>query len=62
MLSQRGLCIDFVIVTIYNRAVASDFDDWEKVHGNSGWGAKDLVPLLKKVLMRVIHTKSDNNA
>jgi alcohol oxidase len=62
MLSQRGLCIDFVIVTIYNRAVASDFDDWEKVHGNSGWGAKDLVPLLKKVFMRVIHTKSDNNA
>ncbi|KAI0685099.1 hypothetical protein BC835DRAFT_1291050 [Cytidiella melzeri] len=34
--------------TIYNRAVASDFDDWEKVHENTGWGAKDLVPLLKK--------------
>nr|ALJ82900.1 alcohol oxidase [Irpex lacteus] len=34
--------------TIYNRAVASDFDDWEKVHENPGWGAKDLVPLLRK--------------
>lgn len=34
---------------MYNRAVASDFDDWEQVHKNPGWGAKDLVPLLKKV-------------
>ncbi|EKM51208.1 uncharacterized protein PHACADRAFT_213078 [Phanerochaete carnosa HHB-10118-sp] len=34
--------------TLYNRAVASDFDDWEQVHKNPGWGAKDLVPLLRK--------------
>jgi alcohol oxidase len=36
-------------VTMYNRAVASDFDDWEQVHKNLGWGAKDIIPLLKKV-------------
>jgi alcohol oxidase len=36
-------------VTMYNRAVASDFDDWEQVHKNPGWGAKDIIPLLKKV-------------
>ncbi len=36
-------------VTMYNRAVASDFDDWENVFGNPGWGSKEIVPLLKKV-------------
>ena len=39
----------FLEVTIYNRAVASDFDDWETVYHNPGWGAKDIIPLLKKV-------------
>lgn len=34
--------------TIYNRAVASDFDDWEQEYKNPGWGAADIVPLLKK--------------
>ena len=26
----------------------SDFDDWETVHHNPGWGSKDLIPLMKK--------------
>ena len=26
----------------------SDFDDWETVHRNPGWGSKDLIPLMKK--------------
>ncbi|KAJ7707465.1 GMC oxidoreductase-domain-containing protein [Mycena rosella] len=34
--------------TMYTRAAASDYNDWETVHGNSGWGSKDLIPLLKK--------------
>ncbi|KAJ7761999.1 GMC oxidoreductase-domain-containing protein [Mycena maculata] len=34
--------------TMYTRAAASDYDDWETVYGNSGWGSKDLIPLLKK--------------
>ncbi|KJA25447.1 GMC oxidoreductase [Hypholoma sublateritium FD-334 SS-4] len=34
--------------TTYTRAAASDYDDWEFVYGNKGWGSKDLIPLLKK--------------
>lgn len=28
---------------------ASDYDDWETIHSNAGWGSKDLLPLLRKV-------------
>jgi alcohol oxidase len=34
---------------MYTRASASDYDDWEKVHENPGWGSNDLIPLLRKV-------------
>ncbi|KAF9004051.1 GMC oxidoreductase-domain-containing protein [Cyathus striatus] len=34
--------------TVYTRAAASDYDDWETVFGNKGWGSKELIPLLKK--------------
>ena len=34
---------------VYARAAASDYDDWENVYGNKGWGSKYLIPLLKKV-------------
>lgn len=34
---------------MYTRASASDYDDWEKLYDNPGWGSKDLVPLLEKV-------------
>ena len=34
---------------MYTRAAASDYDDWENVYGNNGWGSKNLIPLLKKV-------------
>ena len=33
----------------YTRAAVSDYDDWENVYGNKGWGSKYLIPLLKKV-------------
>lgn len=36
---------------MYTRAAASDYDDWENVHNNPGWGSKDLIPLLRKVRM-----------
>ena len=42
--------IEVVIqVLFYTRAAASDYDDWENVYGNKGWGSEYLVPLLKKV-------------
>ncbi|KXN81084.1 Alcohol oxidase [Leucoagaricus sp. SymC.cos] len=33
---------------MYNRASASDYDDWEIEHDNPGWGSKDIIPLLCK--------------
>ncbi|KAF8335164.1 GMC oxidoreductase-domain-containing protein [Amanita rubescens] len=33
---------------VYTRAAASDYDDWETVHKNPGWGSKELIPLLQK--------------
>ena len=36
-------------VLFYTRAAASDYDDWENVYGNKGWGSEHLIPLLKKV-------------
>ncbi|KAF8813189.1 alcohol oxidase [Phlegmacium glaucopus] len=33
---------------LYTRAAASDYDDWEKVYGNKGWGSDHLIPLIKK--------------
>ncbi|KAF9036278.1 alcohol oxidase-like protein [Panaeolus papilionaceus] len=32
----------------YTRASASDYDDWENVHGNKGWGSDYLIPLIRK--------------
>ncbi|XP_006459482.1 hypothetical protein AGABI2DRAFT_191450 [Agaricus bisporus var. bisporus H97] len=37
-----------VNVMNYCRAAASDYDDWETVYGNKGWGSKSLIPLLRK--------------
>ena len=34
---------------MYTRPSASDYDDWETVYHNPGWGSKDLIPLLRKV-------------
>jgi alcohol oxidase len=33
---------------MYTRAAASDYDDWEKIYKNPGWGSQDLIPLLQK--------------
>ncbi len=34
---------------MYMCASASDYDDWEMVYENPGWGSDDLIPLLRKV-------------
>ena len=34
---------------LYMRSAASDYDDWETVYKNPGWGSKHLIPLLKEV-------------
>ncbi|KAH8077873.1 GMC oxidoreductase-domain-containing protein [Cristinia sonorae] len=49
--APAGQCLgggSSVNFTVYNRAAASDYDDWETEYNNPGWGAKDLLPLLKK--------------
>ncbi|KIJ67569.1 GMC oxidoreductase [Hydnomerulius pinastri MD-312] len=33
---------------MYTRASASDYDDWETIYKNEGWGSKELIPLLQK--------------
>ncbi|KJA13768.1 GMC oxidoreductase [Hypholoma sublateritium FD-334 SS-4] len=40
-----GSAVNFLM---YNRASASDYDDWETKYSNPGWGSKDLIPLLRK--------------
>jgi alcohol oxidase len=38
---------------MYTRASASDYDDWENVYKNPGWGSKHLISLLKKVVLGI---------
>ena len=38
-----------ILVMMYTRAAASDYDDWEKIYKNPGWGSQDLIPLVQKV-------------
>ena len=40
-------------VMMYTRPSASDYDDWETVYRNPGWGSMDLIPLLRKVCKEV---------
>ncbi|PPQ69811.1 hypothetical protein CVT25_009748 [Psilocybe cyanescens] len=37
-----------ILVMVYTRGAASDYDDWEIEYGNKGWGSKHLIPLLRK--------------
>ena len=39
----------FLLGMTYTRACASDYDDWERVYENPGWGSNELIPLLRKV-------------
>ncbi|KAH7926097.1 alcohol oxidase [Leucogyrophana mollusca] len=51
LITPSGRCVgggSSVNFTMYTRAAASDYDEWETIHGNVGWGSQDLLPLLKK--------------
>ncbi|THU89985.1 alcohol oxidase-like protein [Dendrothele bispora CBS 962.96] len=51
LITPSGRCVgggSSVNFTMYTRGSASDYDDWETVHENPGWGSKDLLPLMKK--------------
>ncbi|RDX47581.1 alcohol oxidase-like protein [Lentinus brumalis] len=46
-----GQCVgggSSVNFTMYTRAAASDYDEWDTVHGNRGWSSGDLLPYLRK--------------
>ncbi|KAL7280632.1 hypothetical protein ACG7TL_005570 [Trametes sanguinea] len=40
-----GSSVNFAM---YTRGAASDYDDWETVYGNKGWGSAHLLPLMRK--------------
>ncbi|KAF8905672.1 GMC oxidoreductase-domain-containing protein, partial [Mucidula mucida] len=51
LVTPSGRCLgggSSVNFTMYTRAAASDYDDWENKFNNPGWACKDLLPLLKK--------------
>ncbi|KAJ6519466.1 GMC oxidoreductase-domain-containing protein [Mycena sanguinolenta] len=51
LVSPSARCVgggSSVNFAMYTRAAASDYDDWETIYGNRGWGSKDLIPLLQK--------------
>ncbi|KAF5328555.1 hypothetical protein D9758_018005 [Tetrapyrgos nigripes] len=51
LVTPSGRCLgggSSVNFTMYTRGAASDYDDWETVHENLGWGSKYLLPLMKK--------------
>ncbi|KAJ7275401.1 GMC oxidoreductase-domain-containing protein [Mycena haematopus] len=51
LVTPSGRCVgggSSVNFAMYTRAAASDYDDWETVYGNRGWGSKNLIPLLQK--------------
>ena len=48
---HKHILTDGYTVVVYTRAAASDYDDWENIFKNKGWGSESLIPLLKKVLI-----------
>ncbi|KAI0091334.1 alcohol oxidase-like protein [Irpex rosettiformis] len=51
MIVPHGHCVgggSAINSMVYTRASPSDYDEWEKEFKNPGWGAKDIIPLLKK--------------
>ncbi|RPD77156.1 alcohol oxidase-like protein [Lentinus tigrinus ALCF2SS1-7] len=46
-----GQCVgggSSVNFTMYTRAAASDYDEWDTMYGNRGWNSEDLLPYLRK--------------
>ncbi|VDC02039.1 unnamed protein product [Peniophora sp. CBMAI 1063] len=49
--TPAGQCLgggSSVNFAMYTRGAASDYDDWEQMYSNPGWGSKDLIPLMQK--------------
>ncbi|KAJ7187803.1 GMC oxidoreductase-domain-containing protein [Mycena filopes] len=51
-----GSSVNFML---YNRASASDYDDWEVEYSNPGWGSKVLIPLLIKAETYEVNSPSN---
>jgi alcohol oxidase len=43
---------------IYARGAASDFDEWKDFYKNEGWGAQELLPLMRKLETWQVNPKS----
>ncbi|KAJ7045906.1 alcohol oxidase [Mycena alexandri] len=54
-----GSSVNFML---YNRASASDYDDWEVEYSNPGWGSKVLIPLLIKAETYEVNTPANPSA
>ncbi|CCM05913.1 uncharacterized protein FIBRA_08151 [Fibroporia radiculosa] len=50
-----------VNAAMYTRPSASDYDDWETVYGNDGWGSNSLIPLLRKMETYQLKSHSDTH-
>ncbi|KAJ7187780.1 GMC oxidoreductase-domain-containing protein [Mycena filopes] len=50
-----GSSVNFML---YNRASASDYDDWEVEYQNPGWSSKVLIPLLQKAETYEVNPKA----
>ncbi|EJD41718.1 alcohol oxidase, partial [Auricularia subglabra TFB-10046 SS5] len=53
-----GTAINFMM---YTRAAASDYDDWERVYKNPGWGFPSLKPLFTKAKTYELDTTDPEN-
>ncbi|RXW15046.1 hypothetical protein EST38_g10804 [Candolleomyces aberdarensis] len=53
-----GSSVNFMV---YTRASASDYDTWEVVHENPGWGSKELIPLLKEIETYTLPTSNSTH-
>ncbi|KAI3619410.1 alcohol oxidase-like protein [Moniliophthora roreri] len=64
LVTPSGRCLgggSSVNFTMYTRAAASDYDDWETVFRNNGWHSRDLLPLLKKTETYQVEPNQDTH-
>ncbi|KAJ7758036.1 alcohol oxidase [Mycena metata] len=50
-----GSSVNFML---YNRASASDYDDWDTEFNNTGWSSKTLIPLLEQAETYEVNPKA----
>jgi hypothetical protein len=49
--SLTGIISDYMV---YTRGSKEDFDRWAKVTGDDGWSWDNLVPYMKKVILKLV--------